>query len=73
MVFLVDYDQLNIEYLTNYLDWTLRSTRISFYPIILILLIGFIEQSLGQKKFNFYIKRALNFFKNKIKSGFYFN
>lgn len=73
MVFLVDYDQLNIEYLSNYLDWTLRSTRISFYPIILILLIGFIEQSLGQKKFNFYIKRTLNFFKNKIKSGFYFN
>jgi len=73
MVFLVDYDQLNIDYLRNYLDWTLRSTRISFYPIILILLIGFIEQSLGKNKFNSCIKKSFNFLKNKIKSGLYFN
>jgi hypothetical protein len=73
MVFLVDYDQLNIEYLRDYLDWTLRSTRVSFYPIILILLVGFIEQSLGKKKFYLYIKKSFNFLKNKIKSGLYFN
>ena len=69
LVFLVDGDQLNIQFLREFLDWDLRATRISFYPIILILLIGFIENSIGQKKFYSYIKKSFTFFKNKIKSG----
>ena len=73
LVFLVDGDQLNIQFLREFLDWDLRATRISFYPIILILLIGFIENSIGQKKFYSYIKKSFTFFKNKIKSGLSFN
>jgi hypothetical protein len=73
LVFLVDGDQLNIEILRNYFDWDLRSTRISFYPIILILLMGFIEQSVGKEKVYSMIKKLFNFIKNKIKSGLYFN
>ena len=73
LVFLVDGDQLSIEFFRNHLNWDLRSTRISFYPIILILLIGFIEQSIGQRKFYSYIKKLFYFVINKIKSGLFFN
>ena len=72
LVFLVDGDQLNIEFLRNLFNWDLRSTRISFYPIILILLIGFVEISIGSKKFHLYIKKLYNFIKDKIKSSLYF-
>ena len=69
----MDGDQLSIEFFRNHLNWDLRSTRISFYPIILILLIGFIEQSIGQRKFYSYIKKLFYFVINKIKSGLFFN
>jgi len=72
LVFLVDGDELNIHFLKELLSWDLRSTRISFYPIILILLIGFLEISIGPKKFHLYIKKSYNFIKNKIKSSLYF-
>tara|TARA_B100000767_G_scaffold249323_1_gene250793 strand:+ start:427 stop:1611 length:1185 start_codon:yes stop_codon:yes gene_type:complete len=71
LIFLVDGDQLNIHFLREFLHWDLRSTRISFYPIILILLIGFVEISLGSKKFNLNLKRIYLFFKGKIKSSLY--
>ncbi len=72
MVFLVDGDQLHIEFLRDFFDWDIRSTRISFYPIILILLVGFIEKSIGSKKFNLYLKNLYIFLKDKIKTAFYF-
>ena len=71
LVFLVDGDQLNIHFLREFLHWDLRSTRISFYPIILILLIGFVEISFGSKKFSLNLKRIYLFFKDKIKSSLY--
>ena len=71
LIFLVDGDQLNIHFLREFLHWDLRSTRISFYPIILILLIGFVEISLGSKKFNLNLKKIYLFFKDKIKSSLY--
>ena len=71
LIFLVDGDQLNIHFLREFLHWDLRSTRISFYPIILILLIGFVEISLGSKKFSLNLKRTYLFFKDKIKSSLY--
>jgi hypothetical protein len=71
LIFLVDGDQLNIHFLREFLHWDLRSTRISFYPIILILLIGFVEISLGKKKFNLNLKKIYLFFKDKIKSSLY--
>ncbi len=72
LVFLVDGDQLNIQFLRELTNWDLRSTRISFYPIILILLVGFIEESIGSTKFNLYIKNLYIFLKDKIKSAFHF-
>ena len=72
-LFLVDGDQLNIQYLRELLNWDLRSTRIVFFPLILILIIEFFEKLIGSKKFYSYIKKIFNFFKKKIKSGLYFN
>ncbi len=72
LVFLVDGDQLNIQFLRELTNWDLRSTRISFYPIILILLIGFVEKSIGTKRFNLYLKNLYNFLKDKVKTAFYF-
>ena len=72
LVFLVDGDQLHIEFLRDFFNWDIRSTRISFYPIILILLVGFIEKSIGSKKFNLYLKNLYIFLKDKIKTAFYF-
>lgn len=72
LVFLVDGDQLNIQFLRELTNWDLRSTRISFYPIILILLVGFVEKSIGTKRFNLYLKNLYNFLKDKVKTAFYF-
>ena len=68
LLFLVDGDQLNIKFISEFLNWDLRSTRIAFYPIILILLIGFLEVSFGKKKFQRYTKKLIYFIAFKIKS-----
>ena len=65
-VFLVDGDQLKIEYLRETFDWNLRATRISFYPIILILLICFLEEVFGKKKFYKFFINIYNFILKKI-------
>ena len=70
LLFLVDGDQLNITFLSESLNWNLRSTRIAFYPIILILLIGFLENSFGAKNFKSYIKKITRNIFLKIKSQF---
>ena len=72
LLFLVDGDQLNITILREQLDWNLRSTRIAHYPIILILLIGFVENSVGKKNFNLFISKIFKYIKNKVKSQFNF-
>ena len=48
---LIDGDQLNIQFLREIFNWDLRSTRIVFYPLVLILMIEFFERSIGSKKF----------------------
>lgn len=72
LLFLVDSDQLNIKFISEFLNWDLRSTRIAFYPIILILLIGFLEVSFGEKNFQRYTKKLIYFIAFKIKSQFSF-
>lgn len=72
LLFLVDGDQLNIQYLKELLNWDLRSTRIVFYPLTLILIIEFFERSIGSRKFHLYLKNLYIFLKDKIKSAFYF-
>ena len=71
-LFLVDGDELNIRIISELLNWNLRSTRIAFYPIILILLIGFLENSFGKNKFKNYTKKAIFYILSKIKSQFSF-
>jgi len=73
LLFLVDGDQLNIAILREQLGWNLRSTRIAHYPIILILLIGFIENSVGKKNFNLFFSKIYQYLKNKVKSQFNFD
>lgn len=68
LLFLVDGDQLNIKFISEFLNWDLRSTRIAFYPIILILLIGFLEASFGKKNFQKYTKKLIYYIAFKIKS-----
>ncbi len=61
-IFLIDADQFNHQYLSDIFNWSLRSTRISYYPLILILLYSFVEMSVGTKK----IRKKLNYFKKII-------
>ena len=51
LLFLIDSDQLNIKIFSELLNWDLRSTRIVFYPLIIILIIEFFEKTIGPKKF----------------------
>jgi len=71
-LFLVDGDELNIGIISELLNWNLRSTRIAFYPIILVLLIGFLENSFGEKKFKNYLKKTIFYILSRIKSQFLF-
>ena len=71
-LFLIDGDQLNIQYLRELLNWDLRSTRIVFYPLVLILMIEFFEQSIGSKKFYLQINLIKKFIINKIKKSLFF-
>ena len=57
LVFILDGDALNIEYFSNILDWNLRYTRMLYYPIILVLLFFFLENSVGKNKFDKLIKK----------------
>jgi hypothetical protein len=52
IIFLLDGDALNIKYFTNFLDWNLRYTRMLYYPVILVLLVFFLENSIGKNKFD---------------------
>jgi len=71
-VFLVDGDQLKIEYLREIFDWNLRATRIAFYPIILVLFIAFLEEIIGKKKFYSFTNKIIKFVSQKIKSSIQF-
>jgi len=68
LLFLVDGDALNIKFLREILDWDYRSTRMMYYPIILVLLLGFLETIYGKKKLNFYLAKIINLAAKKIKT-----
>ena len=72
LLFLVDGDQLNIQYFAELLNWDLRSTRIVFYPLILILIIEFFEQSIGSKKFYSQINLVKKITIDKVKKSLIF-
>tara|TARA_B100000965_G_scaffold182448_1_gene152264 strand:- start:2265 stop:3497 length:1233 start_codon:yes stop_codon:yes gene_type:complete len=72
LLFLVDGDQLNIQFFAELLNWDLRSTRIVFYPLILILIIEFFEQSIGSKKFYSQINLVKKMIIDKVKKSLIF-
>ena len=72
LLFLVDGDQLNIQYFAELLNWDLRSTRIVFYHLILILIIEFFEQSIGSKKFYSQINLVKKMIIDKVKKSLIF-
>ena len=72
LLFLIEPDEMNIHFLQELFNWDLRFTRIALHPIILILLIAFVEIAIGPKKFNLYLKKSYTFLKDKIKSSLYF-
>ena len=68
-LFLIDGDQLSIQYLRELFNWDLRSTRIVFYPLILILTIEFFERSFGSKKFYNQINLVKRLIIDKVKKS----
>ena len=72
LLFLVDGDQLNLEFLRDIFEWDLRATRIAFYPIILVLFIAFLEETIGKKKFYTFTNKIIKFVSQKIKSSIQF-
>ena len=72
LLFLVDGDQLNLEFLRDIFEWDLRATRIAFYPIILVLFIAFLEETIGKKKFYTFTNKIIKFVSQKIRSSIKF-
>ncbi|MDC3114427.1 hypothetical protein OA412_00140 [Candidatus Pelagibacter sp.] len=72
LLFLVDSDQLNIQYLREIFDWNLRYTRIVFYPLTLILLIEFFEKATNLRKINSTFFNLFNIFLKNVKNSFFF-
>ena len=72
LLFMVDGDQLNIKYLREILNWDLKSTRIIFYPLILILIIEFINKTTKINKINLIIIKLFRLFKTKVKLSLFF-
>jgi hypothetical protein len=68
LLFLVDGDALNINFLRDFFEWNLRSTRIVYYPIILLLLFGFLETIFGKKKLNSFFSKIIKLIVYKIKA-----
>tara|TARA_B100000242_G_scaffold271310_1_gene223441 strand:- start:487 stop:1572 length:1086 start_codon:yes stop_codon:yes gene_type:complete len=72
LLFLVDGDQLSIQYLRDIFDWNLRYTRIVFYPLTLILLIEFFEKATNTKKISSTFFSLFNIFINNVKKSLKF-
>ena len=70
-LFLIDGDQLSIQYLRELFNWDLRSTRIVFYPLVLILMIEFFERSFGSKNLYNQINLVKNLIIDKIKKSLF--
>ena len=68
-LYLLDSDAIGLgpEIFVNLFEWNIRSTRILYHPIILILFLGFIENIFGKKLINYYYKRVYHFFISNIK------
>lgn len=64
LLFLVDKDALALD-LVNF-DWSLRSTRIAYHPILLFLFLGFLNLVIGKKFNNFFIKKIKQIFKSLV-------
>jgi hypothetical protein len=64
---------INLEGLREFLGWSRTASKIAIYPIILFLLLGFVETIFGKKKFNNFVLKIVNWFVKKIKSQITFS
>ena len=67
LLFLLDGDALGLKIFSNFFEWDMRSTRILYHPIILILFLGLLDNVFGKKVISLYYKRVYNFFVINIK------
>ena len=66
LFFLVDFNGLSVSYLQELIQWSPKKDRIAYKIIIFFLTIGFLENIVGKKKVNNFIKKIFLFFKEKI-------
>jgi hypothetical protein len=68
-LYLLDSDALGLglKIFINFFEWDIRSTRILYHPIILLLFLGLLDSVVGRKAMNFYYKSIYNFFIINIK------
>ncbi len=73
-LYLLDGDALGLgsKIFSNFFEWDIRSTRILYHPIILMLFLGLLDSLFGKKVVNFYYKRVYDFFIINIKKQIQF-
>ena len=72
LLFLLDGDALGLKIFNNFFEWDLRSTRILYHPIILILFLGLLDSVFGKTVVSLYYKRVYDFFISNIKKQIQF-
>jgi hypothetical protein len=65
--FLINYDALNIELIAEIFNWSSRKSTIGYKVIIFFLALGYLQNVLGEKKINFFVKKGFKVFLNILK------
>ena len=73
-LYLLDGDALGLgsKIFSNFFEWDIRSTRILYHPIILLLFLGLLDSVFTRKTMNSYYKSICNFFIINIKKQMQF-
>ena len=73
-LYLLDGDALGFgsKIFSNFFEWDIRSTRILYHPIILLLFLGLLDSVFGKKVINSYYKSVYDFFIINIKKQIQF-
>jgi hypothetical protein len=68
-LYILDGDALGLgtKIFSNFFEWNIRSTRIFYYPIILLLFLGLLDSVFGKKEMYSHYKSFYNFFIINIK------
>ena len=65
--FLINYDALNITSIAEIFNWSSKKSTIGYKVIIFFLALGYLQNVLGAKKINFFVKKTFKFFFNILK------